>query len=188
MTNDARRKTQEDFFSNILPLTLLQGFERGFTVRGSRRPNMNCNTLTPLLWPSRYVSPVLLVLNRRPKWWFSLLHLISIFSGPQLISAPGPFGLVWPSLPHPSPLELELNWPELNSTVFCSILRPYITFKPAHGDMDTPPRLHNFFRYLAIGMYHFRYLWNGLCDRHRAEITVMQFRGHSLPVRQSMRV
>ena len=71
---------------------------------------------------------------------------------------------------------------------FCSIRRPYITFKLPRGDIDTPPRLRNFFRYLAIGMCHFRYLWNDLCDRHRAEITVMQFRGHSLPVRQSMRV
>ena len=54
--------------------------------------------------------------------------------------------------------------------------------------MDTPPRLRNFFRYLATGMCHFRYFWNGWCDSHRAEIIVMQFRGHSLPVRQSMRV
>ena len=28
-------------------------------------------------------------------WWLSLLHLISIFSGPQLIWAPSPFGLMW---------------------------------------------------------------------------------------------
>ena len=49
-------------------------------------------------------------------------------------------------------------------------------------------RLRNFFQYLATGMCHLRYLWNGLCDRHRAEITVMQFRGHSLPVCQSMRI
>ena len=42
--------------------------------------------------------------------------------------------------------------------------------------------LRNFFRLLAIGMCHFRYLWNGMYDRHRAEITVMQFTGHSLPV------
>ena len=27
--------------------------------------------------------------------------------------------------------------------------------------------------------------WNGLCDCHRAEITVMQFTGHSLPVHHS---
>ena len=30
--------------------------------------------------------------------------------------------------------------------------------------------------------------WNGTFDRHQAEITVMQFRGHSLPVHQSMSV
>ena len=83
---------------------------------------------------------------------------------------------------------LSLSLSLLNCPAFCSIRRPYITFKLPRGDMDTPPRLRNFFRYLAIGMCDFRYLWNGLCDRHRAEITVMQIRGHSLPVRQSMRV
>ena len=31
-------------------------------------------------------------------------------------------------------------------------------------------------------------LWNGMFDRHQAEITVMQFTGHSLPVPQSMSV
>ena len=30
--------------------------------------------------------------------------------------------------------------------------------------------------------------WNGMIDRHPVEITVMQFRGHSLPVHQSMSV
>ena len=34
-------------------------------------------------------------------WWLSLLHLITNFSGPQLIRVPeGPFGWVWLSLPH----------------------------------------------------------------------------------------
>ena len=42
--------------------------------------------------------------------------------------------------------------------------------------------LRDFFRLLTIGMSHFRYLRNGRCDRHRAEITIMQFIGHSLPV------
>ena len=35
-----------------IPLTLLQGFKRftqGLCVRGSWRPNRNCNILTPLL-------------------------------------------------------------------------------------------------------------------------------------------
>ncbi len=31
-------------------------------------------------------------------------------------------------------------------------------------------------------------LWNGMFDRHQAEITVMQFTGHSLPVHLSMTV
>ncbi len=31
-------------------------------------------------------------------------------------------------------------------------------------------------------------LWNGMFDRHRAEITVMQFTGHSLPVHQFVTV
>ena len=37
-------------------------------------------------------------------------------------------------------------------------------------------------------MCHFRCPWNGIFDCHRAEITVMQFTGHSLPVHQSMTV
>ena len=42
--------------------------------------------------------------------------------------------------------------------------------------------------WLAIGMCHFRRPWNGMFDRHQAEITVMQFTGHSLPVHQSVSV
>ena len=34
-------------------------------------------------------------------------------------------------------------------------------------------------------MCHFRCPWNGMFDCHRAEITVMQFTGHSLPMHQS---
>ena len=37
-------------------------------------------------------------------------------------------------------------------------------------------------------MCHFRRPWNGMFDRHQAEITVMLFTGHSLPVHQSMTV
>ena len=35
---------------------------------------------------------------------------------------------------------------------------------------------------------HFRRLWNGIFDRHRAEIPVMQLTGHSLPVHQFLTV
>ena len=37
-------------------------------------------------------------------------------------------------------------------------------------------------------MCHFRCPWNGIFDCHQAEISVMQFTGHSLPVHQSMTV
>ena len=67
---DARGKTQEDFYTKIyLPITLLQGFERvfqGLHVRGSWGPNINCNILTPLLWPPRCVFLVLLMLGSTP--------------------------------------------------------------------------------------------------------------------------
>ena len=41
--------------------------------------------------------------------------------------------------------------------------------------------LRAFFRLLAIGMCHIRRLRNFRCDHHRAEITIMQFIGQSLP-------
>ena len=37
-------------------------------------------------------------------------------------------------------------------------------------------------------MCHFRRPRNGMFDRHQAEITVMQFTGHSRPVHQSVTV
>ena len=61
-------------------------------------------------------------------------------------------------------------------------------FLPVHHSEVGPspcPTLsaeRDFFRLLTIGMCHFHYLRNGRCDRHRAEITIMQFIGHSLPV------
>ena len=68
ITTQWQRQTQDkrgrkDFFNNILPLTLFVGFRKGCSwfarVRGSWRPNINCNILTPLLWPSRCVFIVL---------------------------------------------------------------------------------------------------------------------------------
>ena len=68
-------------------------------------PNRNCNIFTPTLMA---VSVVSFSFSRRSTggpgahsagWWLSLLHLISNFSGPQLIRAPRPQGLMWLSLP-----------------------------------------------------------------------------------------
>ena len=94
-------------------------------------------------------------------WWLSLLHLIGNFSGPQLIGGlEGPFGLAWLSLPH-----LISNF---FSNCLTSVLAElYNSSRPLNRLLD---------------------LWNGMFDRHQAEITVMQITGHSLPVHQSMSV
>ena len=67
-------------------------------------------TETAIFWPQTYGHQgcVFLVLHgcstggqgaHSAGFWLSLLHLISIFSGPQFIRASSPFGLVWLSLP-----------------------------------------------------------------------------------------
>ena len=91
-------------------------------VRGNWRSN-----ITEIFWPQSYGRQrcVFLVLQgcstggpgvHSAGWWLSLLHTISIFSGPQFIRVPSPFGLVWLSLPHlvsncsATQLAPELNW------------------------------------------------------------------------------
>ena len=161
--NNRRRKTS---LTKYLPLTLLQGFEkvvRGFTVRESWRPNITEIFWPPLLWPSVLcISRSSGLLNRRPRahsarFWLSLLHLISIFSGPQLIRVPDPFGLVWLSLPHLVHLPPTVCHSTGRRTQLCYII--------VRRPLD---------------------LWNRMFNRHQAEITVMQFKGHSLPVHHSV--
>ena len=53
------------------------------------------------------------------------------------------------------------------------------TFTMSH--IISRAHLRAFFRLLAIGMCHIRCLRNCRCDHHRAEITIMQFIGQSLP-------
>ena len=102
------------------------------------------------------------LLKRRPRvhfagCWLSLLYLISIFYGPQLIRAPGPFGLVWLSLPHLvyNSVRSSTQLPRRTQLSYIIVRRP----------LDLRNRMFN---------------------RHQAEITVMQFRGHSLPVHHSV--
>ena len=83
---DAWRKTPEDFFNNILPLTLFVRFEKGYSRFACERvleTEHKLHILTPLLWPSRCVFLVLLMLGSTP-------------SG----LSEGPLGRVWLSLPH----------------------------------------------------------------------------------------
>ena len=166
---------------------------QGFTVRESWRPNRTAIYWPTLLWPSALcLSPSPGLLNRRPRgsalrWmmafftasyhqqvsettggpegsfgreWLSLPHLISNFSGPQLNR--GPRGPLMSGMAFPTTSRLQLQLSDfLSWPSYIIVQRPF-------------NRLLN--------------LWNGMFDRHQAEITVMQFPGHSLPVHQSMSV
>ena len=105
--NNRRRKTSLTIY---LPLTLLQGFEKGYSRFACEREleiEHNCNILTPNLWPST------LCLSRstdaQPEALGSTLlgagFLYCILSAssldPNSSGLPeGPFGRVWLSLPH----------------------------------------------------------------------------------------
>ena len=63
------KKTQEDFFIKYFTSHFIAGVRKGskgLHVRGSCSPNINCNILTPLLWPSQCVFLVLLMLGPTP--------------------------------------------------------------------------------------------------------------------------
>ena len=74
----------------------------------------------------------------------------------------GPLGRVWLSLPHLVSSCLELYWQLLATALARRTQLNYIIF------------------WLPLD------LWNRMFNRHQAEITVMQFRGHSLPVHHSV--
>ena len=172
-----RRKTS---LTKCLPLTLLQGFEKvvwGFTVRGSWRSN-----ITAIFWPQCYGCHVVSFLfswcstgglgAHSAVWWLSLLHLISIFSGPQTpsgfpratsVGCGFPYRIssptVWNSTGNSTgPLSVKLNW---NQNSIQLARRTQLSYIIVRRPLD---------------------LWNRMFNRHQAEITVMQFTGHSLPV------
>ena len=116
----------------------------------------------------RCIFLVLQMLNRRPSGpalcWMMAFFTASyqqLLWSPNSIGVPGgPFGRVWLSLPH-----LVYNSVRtLTATLLTSVLTElYNSSTPT----QSPTRSLN---------------------RHQAEITVMQFTGHSLPVHQSMSV
>ena len=142
-------------------------------MRGSWRPNRNCNILTSLLWPST------LCLSCSPDagvhsagCWLSLLHLIIFIASYQHLlwtpphQGPKPLrpGVAFPNTSRPSPSPTVCN---STGTWLLSWLSYIIVQRPLDRLLD---------------------LWNRMFNRHQAEITVLHFRGHSLPVHQSMSV
>ena len=109
MQEGRHKKTSSEKYS---PLTLLQGFER-LACERMLETERKLHILTPLLWPSRCVFIVLLMLGSTPSGlsegplglvWPSLPHLVSNRLGVcwQLLwgFSECPLGRVWPSLPH----------------------------------------------------------------------------------------
>ena len=165
-------------------------------MRGSWRLNRTAIYWPPHLWPSALClsrSPGLL--NRRPRGpalcWMMAFFTVSYhqlvsktpsrvlrapsarYSFPYHVLSPtslipnsirgseSPFGLVWLSLPHLVS----------NSVRSLSDFLSWPSYIIVECPLNRPLNL-----------------WNGMFDRHQVEITVMQFRGHSLPVHQSMSV
>ena len=71
----------------------------------------------------------------------------------------GPFGLMWLSLPH-------------------------FVYNSVRSSTQLPLARRTQLNYIIVR--HPLDLWNRMFNRHQAEITVMQFRGHSLPVHHSV--
>ena len=111
---DARRiKTQEVFFNKISPLTLLQGFVWGFTVRGSWRPN-----ITEICWSQCYGCQ---------RCVFLVLHGCSTGAlESTLLGAGFPYYI---SSNSSTPTLLNCPLARRTQLSFCSICRPYFTFK-----------------------------------------------------------
>ena len=122
--NDACKEDAGSLLYKIFYLTsLFVSFERvvpSLRVRESWRPN-----ITEIFWPRSYGRQrcVFLVLHGCSTG--ALAFLTTTRLPPQLYS-------------HVS--TGSLNPTDRNSTVLCSIRRPYITFKLPRGDMDTPPQ------------------------------------------------
>ena len=101
--------------------------------------------------------------------WFSLLHHFSISLISKLLNR-GPEGsLCWVlAFSNTSCLQNSLNF--LCTKLYNSSTTTQYIPITGHRNM------------------HFRRLWNGIFHRHRTEITVMEFTGHSLTVNQFVTV
>ena len=120
---DARRKTQEDFFTKIYTSHFIARVRKGcsrFACERELEIEHNCNILTPLLWPSRFVFLVLLMLNRRPRG--SLCCVMAFFIAsyqrlPRTSAHQGPRPLR-PGVAFPITSRLDWNWNSLAGTQF----------------------------------------------------------------------
>ena len=139
----------------------------------------NCNILTPTLMAISDVSfSFSWCPSGGPGAQLSACFLYHILSPTHLISNSigGPKGPFCRVVAFPT-TSLQLVW---TPTHWLPVLTELYNSSIAHSI--------SILMASQAGICHFRRLWTGMFDRHQAEITVMQFRGHSLPVHQSMSV
>ena len=114
INKDTGRKTSLTIFYLSL---YLQGFERvvqGLHVRGSWRPNINCNPT--VMTVTLCLSCSLVLFNRRPRahCWMLAFFIASyqhlLWTSNSIRVSEGPLGWVWLSLPHLVSSCLEFYW------------------------------------------------------------------------------
>ena len=133
-SNKQRRKTSLTIFTSHFIARVRKGFVGFYCERELEIEHKLQYFDLHSLWPSRCVFLILLMLNRSPGvhsagCWLSLLHLISIFSGPQLIRAKWPLrpGVAFPTTPC---LQLYCDCPlDSNSTVLYNSSTPTRSLK-----------------------------------------------------------
>ena len=123
--------------------------------------------LTPLLWPSRCV-------------------LFSWCWGPLHQGFRGPLGRMWPSLPHLVSSCLEVCWQLLRGFSECPLGQvwpslPHLVCLDLSRQLLWDPNSTELNNNSTPTQSPTGSL-NRMFNRHQAEITVMQFRGYSLPV------
>ena len=156
-----RRKTSLTIFTSHFIARVHKGCV-GFYCERELEIEHNCNILTPMLWPSRCVFLVLLGCSTGGP-------------GPTLLNDGFPYCIL-----SASSLDPNSSGPQAPSA-WCGFLY-HIPLQLSATQLARRTQLNYIIVRRPLD------LWNRMFNRHQAEITVMQFRGHSLPVHQSMSV
>ena len=141
-------------------------------MRGSWRPNRTEIFWPPLLWPSTLSFSFSWCSTGGPGVHSAGCWVLAFFTASHR-------HLLWtPIHQDPKPLRPDVGLPTTS--------RP----SPSPTLTGTGTRTGTQLSYIIVQRPLDRPLdlWNRMFNRHQAEITVMQFIGHSLPVHQSMRV
>ena len=175
--NDTIIKTQEDFFNKIFTSHFIARVRKGLLKvcvwEGAGDRTETAVFWPPLLWPSTLCRS----------------HSPDAQQEAQQPSSPLDDGFLYCIL-SASSLDPKLHQGSRGApSARCGF--PYHISSITPSDLPrTGTWLLSWLSYIIVQrpLDHPLNLWNGMIDPHPAEITVMQFTGHSLPVHQSMSV